>query len=97
MEFCISSHPRQAAYDVGGIDEEYDKYAAMAEKDMCARMYEMGYKLYIDQTIEYRAIQHPRLSETWDEAYFKGNPYHLRRLDEIKRGVGLRLDYLDQT
>lgn len=97
MEFCIVSVPRQALYDVGGIDEEYDKYAAMSEKDMSARLYELGYKLYIDQTLEYRAIKHDRLNENWDKAYFAGVPYFQKRLKEIKQGIGLHLDYLDQT
>lgn len=94
MELCIASFPRQAVIDVGGVDEEFDKYAALSEKEMMARMYKAGYKTYIDQTIEYRAIQHPRLSEEWESRYQAGWPYYEKCLQEIDQGTRLKLEYL---
>lgn len=94
MELCIASFPRQAVLDVGGVDEEFDKYAALSEKEMMARMYSVGYKTYIDQTIEYRAIHHDRLSKEWDDRYQAGWPYYEQCMKEIERGTRLRLDYL---
>ncbi len=72
MELCIASLPREGIYKVGGVDEKYDKVAALSEKEMCWRMDKAGYKFYIDQSIEYRAITHPRLkgSDEWDKHYF---------------------------
>lgn len=94
MELCIASFPRQAVLDVGGVDEEFDKFAALSEKEMMARMYKAGYKTYISQTIEYRAIQHPRLSTTWDEHYQKGWPYYEQCMKDIASGKRLKLAFL---
>lgn len=94
MELCIASFPRQAVLDVGGVDEEFDKYAACSEKEMMARMYKAGYKLYIDQTIEYRAVQHPRLSTEWDARYEAGIPYYQKCLRDIDNGKRLKLTSL---
>lgn len=94
LEFCVASISKQAIIDVGGIDEEFDKYAALSEKEMCYRMDRLGYKFYIDQTLEYRALKHPRLSEEWDERYLKGCEYYTRCLDEIAQGRRLHLEFL---
>jgi hypothetical protein len=96
MELCIASLPLQAIKEVGGIDEEFDKYAALSEKEMCYRMDKLGYKFFIDQTIEYRAIKHPRIggNEKWDTAYEAGCVYYQNCLREISDGKRLKLDYL---
>lgn len=94
MELCIASLPMGAVKEVGGFDEEYDKYAALSEKELCYRLDALGYKFFIDQTIEYRAIHHPRLSESWDEHYFKGWEYHEKCLREILEGKRLKLNFL---
>lgn len=96
MEWCIAAIPMQAIKDVGGIDETYDKQAALSEKEMSARMYKAGYTLWINQDLEYRAIQHPRSkgAEAWDKAYFAGqNKYHLD-IAEVEAGRRLKLDYI---
>lgn len=92
MELCIASFPKQAVMDVGGVDEEFDKYAACSEKEMMARMYAAGYKTYIDQSIEYRALQHPRLSSEWDAHYEAGIPYYQQCLKEIFDGKRLKIE-----
>lgn len=94
MELCVASFPKQAVIDVGGVDEEFDKYAALSEKEMMARMYKAGYKTYIDQTIEYRAIKHERLSKEWDERYQAGWSYFEQCMKEIEQGTRLNLDNL---
>lgn len=87
MEMCIASMPRQAILDCGGIDEEYDKGPAVGEKEMCWRLDKLGYKFYIDQTIEYRAIHHPRLSSNWDEMYKKvTTPIFIKHMNELQLG-----------
>lgn len=97
MELCVASIPLRAIKEVGGIDEEFDKYAALSEKELCHRIDQIGYKFFIDQNIEYRAIKHPRIggNEKWDEAYFKGCEYFNQCLKEISDGKRLKLDYLD--
>lgn len=94
FELCVASIPLKAIKDVGGIDEEFDKYAACSEKELCARIAKLGYKFYIDEGIEYRAIKHPRLSESWDEHYFKGVPYYQKCLEEIERGQRCQIAFL---
>lgn len=93
-ELCLASIPRQAIVDVGGVDEEFDKYAAMSEKELCLRIAPLGYRFYIDQTIEYRAMKHPRLTTNWDERYFAGQPYFKRCIDDIVAGKRSKLGYL---
>lgn len=95
MELCIASFPRQAVIDVGGVDEEFDRFAALSEKEMMARMYKAGYKTYVDQSIEYRAIHHPRLNEEWDKRYQAGWPYYEKCMKEIEEGKRLHLDFLE--
>lgn len=87
MEMCIAAIPRQAILDCGGIDEEYDKCPAVGEKEMCWRLDKLGYKFYIDQTIEYRAIHHSRLSKDWDEMYFKiTTPMFTEHMKQLQAG-----------
>ena len=94
FELCLASLPLKGIRDVGGFDEEFDRYAAMSEKELCARMEKIGYIFWIDQTIEYRALHHPRLTTNWDERYTDGIPYFQKCLNEINEGKRLRLDYL---
>lgn len=90
MEFCVASFPKQAVIDCGGIDEEFDKFAALSEKEMMARIYKLGYTLWIDQTIEYRALYHPRLNPEWEERFKLGIEYFNKCMLEIN--IGKRLD-----
>lgn len=94
LELCIASIPMQGIRDVGGVDEEFDKYAALSEKEMCFRLQQFGYTFWIDQSIEYRAIHHPRLTKDWDARYQKGLGYFNTCLQEIKEGRRLTLPYV---
>ena len=93
-ELCLASIPRKAILGVGGVEEEFDKYAALSEKEMCMRIVRLGYKFFIDQTIEYRAIKHDRLTKDWDERYQKGIVYFNECLKSIQEGKRLKLDHL---
>jgi len=95
LELCIASIPRQAILDVGGVDEEFDEYAALSEKEMCLRIDKLGYKFYLDQTIEYRAIKHDRLTKDWDQRYQQGWFYFDKCLKDIQSGKRLKLNFLD--
>lgn len=96
VEYTLCAIPRSALFEVGGFDEEFDLYAAIAEKELNARMYKAGYKFFLDQSIEYRALHHPRLygKEDWDKHYFAGMEYYNKCLREITNGQRLRLDFL---
>lgn len=94
LELCIGSIPRKAIIDVGGVDEEFDKYAALSEKEMALRMDKLGYKFFLDQSIEYRAIKHPRLNAEWDSHYQEGVKYFQQCVHDIIHGERARLDFL---
>lgn len=94
IEWCIASFPRQAIYDVGGMPENYDKGAALSEKITNLRFEKAGYKLYLDQSLEYRAIHHPRLSSEWDEKYKIAIELYQKDVKDILNGKNLVLDYL---
>ena len=97
LELCIGSIPKQAILDVGSVDEEFDKVAALSEKEMALRMDKAGYKFYLDQSIEYRAIKHPRLNEQWDEKYQEGVKYFQKCVHEIVQRDRMKLSYLDKS
>lgn len=94
LEFTVCSLPKTGLIEAGGIDEEYDKYAAISEKELAVRMNGLGYKQYLDQSIEYRAIKHPRLNESWEERYQAGCKVYQNHLREIFDGKRLKLNYL---
>ena len=86
MEMAVCSTPKQALIDCGGIDEEYDKGAAVGEKEMCWRLDKLGYKFFIDQSIEYRAIHHPRLSTNWDKKYKIASELFIDHMTQLRLG-----------
>ena len=96
VEYTLASIPRKALFDVGGFDEYFDHYAALSEKELNARMYKAGYKFYLDQSLEYKAIFHPRLTKDWDEKYNEGCIYYAKCLEEIKEGKRLPIDFLSR-
>lgn len=86
IEFSMCSIPKQAIIDCGGIDEDYDKGAAVGEKEMCWRLDKLGYKFYLDQTLEYRALHHPRLTKDWDEKYKIASDMYIKHLNQLSKG-----------
>jgi hypothetical protein len=88
MEMVMCSIPRQALIECGGIDEEYDTCNGAQEKEMCWRLNKMNWDFYIDHTIEYKAIKHPRLTENWDDVYKnKTTPLFTRHMMELSAGT----------
>lgn len=94
FELCVASLPRSGVLAVGGFDEEFDRYAALSEKELCFRLENQGYNFWIDQSLEYRALKHGRLTLDWDERYFQGTHYFETCLNQIKLGQRQRLDFL---
>lgn len=86
--------PLKAFYDIGGFDEELDKWAGGDNISVCERMDELGYKFYLDQTNESFTLRHGRYKD-WDERHclFSGE-YQKRKKYLIDRGVWPKLTYL---
>ena len=88
MEMTLCSIPKQALIECGGLDEEYDKCCGVQEKEMCWRLNRMNWDFFVDRTIEYKALHHPRLTEDWDKIYKeKTTPIFVRHMKEITDGV----------
>lgn len=94
FELCIASLPIKGVKEVGGFDEEFDKFPAWSEKELACRMAKIGYKCYLDQSIQFRAIHHPRLNEEWDKKFLESSAYFQKCYEEIQRGVRKTLDNL---
>ena len=70
FDFAVASAAKQAYYDVGGIDEAYDKYTGNAEKDFTARLSKYGYKIMTCHEIIMKGYTaHGRLPE-WKEDFW---------------------------
>jgi hypothetical protein len=88
MEMTLNSIPKQAIIECGGIDEIYDTANGAQEKEMCWRLNKMNWDFYLDHTIEYRAIKHPRLFEGWDELYKNvTTPLFVKHMTELDKGT----------
>ena len=94
LELCIASLPKKGIFDVGGMDEEYDKSPAWSEKELACRMAAIGYKCYIDTTIEYRALHHERLNSKWDKLYPISTARFVKDYKDIQEGKRTKIDYL---
>lgn len=94
MELCLGSIPRQALLDVGGVDETYDQGAAVGEKEMLLRIDKAGYNFWLAQSLEYRALKHPRLSTEWDDKYKIASAMFVDHVNQINNGTRLKLNYL---
>jgi len=97
LELCIASLPIEGVKDVGGFDETFDKFPAWGEKELACRMNKAGYKCFLDQSIEYRAIYHPRLNEEWDKKYPESVAYFQKCYKDIQEGKRLKLEYLSKS
>ncbi len=94
IEFTLCAIPRKAFFDVGGLDEIYDQGCAVVEKELCLRMDKLGYRPYLDQGLEYRALHHPRLTSDWDKYYDIACNLWGEHVLEINQGKRLKLNYL---
>ena len=91
LELCIASLPLKGVREVGGFDEEFDKFPAWSEKELCCRMEKLGYTFWIDQSCEYRAIYHPRLNSDWDKKYPESTAYFQKCYKEIQEDKRLHI------
>ena len=95
IEFNFCSIPRKAFFEVGGFDEELDRWAGMDHISVQERLDEVGYKFYLDQTNETFSGVHGRLPDWEDNLALKG-PYHTRKSQLKEQGKWPVLDYLKE-
>ena len=73
IELNLASFPKQAFYDVGGFDEELDKYSSLCGLDVLARLSIIGgWDFKLDQTIKSFSTEHGRLPEWEENSPFRG-------------------------
>lgn len=97
-ELSCGSISRKVIYELGGMDEEYDFQGFAYDNVNIAQRAEMlGYKTYLDQTNEYRAISH----DDWAMETHKKDrstniaEFHINRMKETLQGkFPIRLNYL---
>ena len=94
IEFTLCSIPRKGIFEVGGFDEEYDLGAAVGEKELMRRLDKAGYRSYLDQSVEYRALHHERLTKDWDKYYMIASNLYHKHILEIEQGERRRVDFL---
>lgn len=100
IEFNFCALPRQALYDVGGCDEEYDYIGhAWDNCSVSQRACAIGYEPFLDQSNISRSIQH----DDFFDAHVKTHDFmeiaefHNKRMKEIFEGkYPLRYHYLSE-
>lgn len=96
LNYC--SIPRKVIYELGGMDEEYDMHGFAYDNVNIAQRAEMlGYKTFLDQTNECRAIEHDSwyISENKKERSSDIAGFHLQRMKDTVAGrLPVKLNYL---
>jgi len=91
IEFNLCSVPKKAFYDVGGFDEELDKWYGMDGYSVVDRLNMIGgYKFKIDNTIRTYSLEHDR-PPNWEEKNAIHGAYQERRKFYL---VNPKLNYL---
>lgn len=99
IEFNFCMVPYKCFEDLGGFDEEYDMVGhAWDNVNIAQRADMLGYKFYIDQTIECRGLDHdhfwPNPVKIQQDRYPIGQ-FHAKRMEDIRSSrFPLTLDYL---
>ena len=89
IEWNFASCPKRALFEVGGFDEELDKYAGMDAYSVMDRLDMMGkYKFYLDQTNESYSLEHGRYKD-WEDRNAIHGPYQKRRVFYMENGPAL--------
>lgn len=88
-ELSCGSIPRKVIYELGGMDEEYDFHGfAYDNVNLAQRAEFLGYKTFLDQTNEYKALNH----DNWSMEAHKQNRsidianFHIQRMKDIISG-----------
>jgi hypothetical protein len=91
---ALCSIPRRAVYDVGGVEEEFDKVASNGEQEMLERMIQAGYTTWVDQDVKYVAKYHERLNVDWNRKFAEGRELYFKYKPSILAGDRLKLEYI---
>lgn len=96
IEGNLCSVPKKAFYDVGGFDEEMDKWYGLDFFNVLNRLNDLGgYDFKIDQTIKSYSLEHGRLNEHWDRDNWMANGRYNDHVENQRRnGVWPVLPYL---
>jgi len=102
-EWNWCSFPREAIFDIGGMDEQLDFLGYGGDQlQAVERMDALGWKFYLDQTNESYTVRHGREDfggqESWDgnHVLFNGK-YDARKKELINAKKWPVLDYLDSS
>ena len=79
FDFALASIPSKAFAIAGGIDETFDRFAGMSEKEFMIRATRKGYEAAIDTEMPVYGWMHPAHGPAWDEA-FKGAEKYLEEV-----------------
>lgn len=100
-ELSNASIPRKVIYELGGMDEEYDFQGFAYDNCNIAQRAEfLGYKTYLDQTNEYRALNHDtwKMSDHKIERATNIAEFHIQRMRSTIRGeFPVKLNYLQES
>lgn len=94
-EWNWAAFPKDAVYEVGGMDEELDFLGYGGDQyQICERMSEVGVRFFLDQTNESRTLRHGRVKD-WDHNHVLLNGMYDKRKTVLnKEGKWPVLDYL---
>lgn len=100
-ELSCGSIPRKVIYELGGMDEEYDFQGFAYDNTNIAQRAEfLGHKTYLDQTNEYRALNHDNWAMETHKKDRSTNiaEFHIQRMkDTIHDRFPLKLSYLNES
>ena len=92
-EANFAAAPRKMFYDIGGFDEELDKFAGMDNVSIVERADELGYRFWIDQSLECFGLKHNR-RKNWNQQHAMNGPYEQRKKELKMGGIWPTLNYL---
>jgi len=94
IEWNLCGLRKEAIYDVGGFDEGADfEYLGMDGYGVNERLNELGYKFYLDQTMESRSLTHGRIPD-WEKLNGIHGKYTERRDKLRAKGKWVKMPYL---
>ena len=87
IEANLASYPRKVFYDLGGLDEDMDRFFGLDfyAFDERVEIYG-GYKFYLDQTIKSYSLEHTR-SPKWNELNWLKQDYNTKRVRYLENPI----------
>lgn len=91
---ALSAFSKKLIMEIGGFDEKFDTWGALADQEACMRLQHMGCPIYLDTTIKYRSVKHEGHGDDWDEMFKKSTQYYEECKLLVEKGERLKLNYL---